>query len=159
MDATFWALVGLILFFVVIFWVKVPGKIGDALDNRADKIRNELDDARRLREEAQALLADYQRKRREAEKEAEDIVSEAKAEAERLTAVTNQALEEMIERRTKAAEAKIAQAEAQAVAEVRDRATDVAVMAAEKILSNKVAGKTADDLIASSIKEVSSRLN
>ena len=159
MDATFWALIGLVLFFVVIFWAKVPGKIGAALDARADKIRNDLDEARRLREEAQALLADYQRKRREAEQEAEDIIAEAKAEAERLTAVTNKALEEMIERRTAAAEVKIAQAETHAVAEVRSRAADVAVAAAEKILTSKVSGKTAEDLVATSIKDVASRLN
>ncbi len=159
MDATFWALISLIAFFALIFYLKVPGKLSGALDDRAVKIRGELDDARRLREEAQALLADYQRKRREAEKEAEDIVTEAKAEAERLTVVTNKALEDMIERRTKAAEVKITQAEAQAVADVRDRATEIAVTAAEKILTAKVSGKTAESLIASSIKEVSSRLN
>jgi len=159
MDATFWALIGLILFFVVIFWVKVPSKIGAALDGRAEKISKELDEARRLREEAQSLLADYQRKRREAEQEAEDIVAEAKAEAERLTEATTKSLEEMIERRTKAAEAKIAQAEAQAVADVRSRATDVAVAAAEKILTSKVGGDKAADLITASIEEVSARLN
>lgn len=159
MDATFWAFIGLVLFFVVIFWVKVPGKIGASLDARAKKIENELEEARRLRDEAQSLLAEYQRKRREAEQEAEDIVAEAKAEAERLTQETNKALEEMIERRTKAAEVKIANAETQAVAEVRARAVDVAVAAAEKILAKKVSGKSAETLISDGIAEVKTRLN
>ncbi|MCW2308237.1 F0F1 ATP synthase subunit B family protein [Rhodobium gokarnense] len=159
MDATFWALVALILFFIVIFWVKVPGKIGASLDARAERIQKELDEARRLREEAQALLADYQRKRREAEQEAEDIIAEAKAEAERLTAVTNKSLEEMIERRTKAAEVKITQAEAQAVAAVRARAADVAVAAAEQILAEKVSGDAASKMIETSIKDVAANLN
>ncbi|PLX36219.1 MAG: ATP F0F1 synthase subunit B [Hyphomicrobiales bacterium] len=159
MDATFWAFIGLVLFFVVMFVAKVPGKIGSSLDDRAKGIEGELDMARKLRDEAQSLLAEYQRKRREAEQEAEDIVAEAKAEAERLTAETNKALEEMIERRTKAAEVKIAQAETMAVAEVRARAADVAVAAAEKILAAKAKGDTAKALIASGIEEVKTRLN
>ncbi len=159
MDATFWALVGLVLFFALIIWLKVPGKVGAALDNRADTIRQELEEARRLREEAQALLAEYQRKRHEAEEEAEAIVAEARHEAERMTIEANQALEEMIERRTRAAERKIEQAEGQALAEVRARATDIAVAAAEAILAAKVKDKVADDLLAKSIEDVRARLN
>ncbi|AXS39527.1 F0F1 ATP synthase subunit B [Breoghania sp. L-A4] len=159
MDATFFALVALILFFGVIVWAKVPGKITGALDSRADAIRDELDEARRLREEAQSLLADYQRKRQEAEGEAEAIIAEAKREAEILTAETNAALEEMIARRTKAAESKIAQAESQAIAEVRARAADVAVLAAEKILTAKVTDAAADKLIADGIAEIKGALN
>jgi len=159
MDATFWALIALILFGGVIAWLKVPGMITKSLDDRADKIRDELNEARRLREEAQSLLADYQRKRREAEGEADAIIAEAKDEAERLTSETNAALEEMIARRTKAAETKIAQAESQAIAEVRAKAADVAVSAAEKILSAKVTGSVADGLITKSIEDVKARLN
>ena len=73
-DATFWALVALIIFLAVVVYLKVPGMIGKSLDDRAEKIRNELEEARKLREEAQALLAEYQKKRKEAEKEAGDIV-------------------------------------------------------------------------------------
>jgi len=159
MDATFWALVGLVLFFALITWIKVPGKVGAALDKRADTIRQELEEARKLREEAQALLAEYQRKRHEAEEEAEAIVAEARHEAERMTTEANQALEEMIERRTRAAERKIEQAEGQALAEVRARATDIAVAAAEAILAAKVKDKVADDLLAKSIEDVRARLN
>ncbi|MEM1049787.1 MAG: F0F1 ATP synthase subunit B [Pseudomonadota bacterium] len=159
MDASFWALVALILFFALIAYLKVPGMVTRNLDSRADKIRDELNEARRLREEAQALLADYQRKRREAESEAEAIVAEAKEDAERLTAETNAALEDMIARRTKAAETKIAQAETQAIAEVRARAADVAVSAAEKVLAAKVTGSVSETLLTKSIEEVRTRLN
>lgn len=159
MDATFWALIALILFFALLYYLKVPGKIGDSLDKRAEKISSELEEARKLREEAQGLLAEYQRKRREAEAEAEAIVAEAKLEAERMTIEANEALQEMIDRRTKAAERKIEQAEGQAVAEVRARAADIAVAAARKILEGKVSGKIADDLMKKSIKEVQGRLN
>ena len=159
MDATFWALIGLILFFVVIFYVKVPAKINGSLDDRAETIRKELEDARKMREEAQALLSEYQRKRHEAEGEAEAIIAEANSEAERLTLETGQALDEMIARRTKSAEDKIAQAESQAIAEVRAKAADIAVAAAEEILAAKVKDKVADDILTKSIAQVKERLN
>ncbi|WP_321499137.1 F0F1 ATP synthase subunit B [Breoghania sp.] len=159
MDATFWATVALVLFFALIVWLKVPGKMSSALDDRAEGIRNELDEARRLREEAQALLAEYQRKHREAEEEAEGIVAEARREAELLTKQTEEALNELVERRTALAETKISLAENQAMAEVRAMAADVAIAAATEILSKKVSGKVADKLIADSIDDVSTRLN
>ncbi|GGE92107.1 ATP F0F1 synthase subunit B [Stappia taiwanensis] len=159
MDATAWSLIGLVLFLGLIAYMKVPAMITGALDKRADGIRQELDDARKLREEAQSLLADYQRKRQEAEVEAEGIIAEAKLEAERLTVEANEALEEMIARRTAAAERKIEQAEGQAVAEVRARAAEIAVTAATDILGKKVAGKVSDELLTKSIGEVKDRLN
>lgn len=159
MDATFFALVGLILFLAVVVYVKVPAKITGSLDSRADDIRNELDEARRLREEAQSLLAEYQRKRQEAEGEADAIIAEAKREAEHLTEATNTALEEMIARRTKAAETKIAQAESQAISEVRARAADVATSAAEKILTAKMTDAAGNKLVADGIKQIKSALN
>lgn len=155
----FWALVSLIIFIGIVVYYGVPGMIIRSLDGRADRISKELDEARQLREEAQALLAEYQRKRREAEEEAEQIVSDAKAEAERMTTEANAKLEDMISRRTKAAEDKIAQAESQAVAEVRARAADLAIAASERILSEKVKGQVADDLIAKSMDSVKSQLN
>ena len=158
MDASFWALVGLILFLALLAYLKVPGMITGSLDNRAKRISDELDEARKLREEAQALLAEYQRKQRDAEQEAADIVAQAETNAERMAADAKQALEELIARRTKMAETKIAQAEAQAMQEVRAAAADAAVAAAERILSSKVTGKAADDQIAASIAEIKSRL-
>ncbi len=158
MDASFWSLIGLILFLALLAYLKVPGMITGSLDDRAKRISDELDEARKLREEAQALLAEYQRKQRDAEQEAADIVAQAEASAERMSADAKQALEELIARRTKMAETKIAQAEAQAMQDVRAAAADAAVAAAERILAAKVTGKAADTQVASSIAEIKSRM-
>lgn len=157
--ATLWAFISLVIFFGVIAWLKVPGKIGAALDGKVAAIEGELNEAKRLREEAAALLDAYKKKAADAELEAQSIVAEAKQLADIATAEANKALDELIARRTKAAEAKIAQAEAQAVAEVRSRATDVAVAAAEKILAAKTSGPAGGDLIARGIAEVAAKLN
>jgi F-type H+-transporting ATPase subunit b len=130
------------------------------IDDRRDRIRAELDEARRLKAEAEALLAQYRRKQHEAEEEAQAIVASAKAEAERLAKEAEAKLEEFVSRRTKMAENKIAQAEAQAVADVRSAAAEAAVAAAaENILTRTVKNKVADDLIAKGIAEVKSKLN
>ena len=159
MDATFWALVGLILFIAVVVYFGAPGMINKSLDARAERIRHDLDEARRLRDEAQQLLAEYQRKRKEAEQEASDIVAAAKREADVLVAEAKQKTEDYVARRTALAEQKIAQAERDAVAEVRGRAVDIAVEAAGKLLADKVdTGKDAS-LFKSALAEVKARLN
>jgi F-type H+-transporting ATPase subunit b len=158
-DATFWAFVALVLFLGLMIYLKVPGVVTAALDKRAETIRKELDEARRLREEAQALLAEYQRKGREAETEAEEIIDQAKREADALGKEAGRRLDEYVVSRTKLAEQKIAQAEAQAIQEVKALSADVAIAAAEKILGAKVKGSTADTLIARSIADVKSKLN
>lgn len=159
LDATFYALVGLIIFLALIVYLKVPGIVGKSLDARADKIRDELEEARRLREEAQSLLAEYQRKRKEAEKEAGEIVAIAQREAHGLLEEAKKKTEEYVTRRNKLAEQKIAQAEVEAVNEVRASAVDIAVAAASKILADKVDAKASADLFKSSLTEVKSRLN
>ncbi len=159
MDATAWALVGLIIFMGIVLYLKVPAMVTKSLDDRAENIRNELDEARGLREEAQNLLAEYQAKRQAAEKEAEEIVAAAKREASLLSEEAARKTAEFVERRTASAEQKIAQAEAQAMADVRASAVDVAIAAAEKIVSDKVTGATASGLIKSSISEIKSKLN
>ncbi|GAA4523073.1 F0F1 ATP synthase subunit B [Chelativorans composti] len=159
MDATFWAFVSLILFLAVLVYVKVPSIVAKALDARADRIRKELEDARALREEAQQLLAEYQRKRHEAEKEAADLVAAAQREAEHIVADAKAKTEEYVARRTKLAEQKIAQAERDAIAEVRARAVDVAVAAAGKILSDTVDGKVGKTLFEQSLAQIKSKLN
>ncbi len=159
MDATFWSLIALIIFFVVIAYFKVPGMIGKALDGRSDKIRNDLEEARRLREEAQQLLAEYQRKRKEAEAEAETIVSSAKREADALKADAERKTEEYVTRRTAIAEQKIAQAEGQAIAEVKAAAVDVAVEAAQNLMGKKMSGATGGDMFKKSLAEVKARMN
>lgn len=158
-DTYFWTALALIGFFAILLYFKVPDSVGKSLDARADAIRKDLDDARRMREEAQQLLADYQRRSREAEEEAKEIVAAAKREAETLASETRKTLAETLERRTKAAEEKIARAEAQAVSEVRSAAVDVALATAEKILRAKVVGTEADALIDSSIRDLKGRLN
>jgi F-type H+-transporting ATPase subunit b len=159
MDATFWALVGLIIFLAVLAYFKVPAMITKGLDDRADKIRNELEEARKLREEAEGVLAEYKRKRIEAEKEAENVVAAAKREADAIASEARAKTEEYVERRTKMAEQKIAQAEADAINAVRSTAVDVAVAATEKLLSDKMTAKSSDDLFKQSIAQVKSGLN
>ncbi len=156
---TFWAFVALILFLVVVVAVGGPGMITRALDSRTQRIRNELDEARKSREEAQALLAEYQRRRRDAEAEAATIVEEARKEARRLTEEANEKLRDLVDRRTKAAENKIAQAEQQATAEIRGRAAELAIAAATNMLTNRVSGSTADRLVNDSIDSVRQRMN
>ena len=158
-DAAFWAFIALVLFVGLIIKMGVPGKIAAALDKRANEIEGELDQARRLREEAQALLAEYQRKAREAESEAEEIVMLAKREAEAMEKEAQAKIADYIARRTKQAEDKIAQAEGQAIADVKGAAADLAVKAAEGILTKKLAGKPGKDLLKASIAEVSTKLN
>ena len=158
-SASLWAFISLLIFFGVIIYLKVPGKIGSALDGKVAAIEAELSEATRLREEASSLLAAYKQKAADAELEAQSIVAEAKQLAEIATAEANKALDELIARRTKAAEAKIAQAEAQAIAEVRSRAADVAVAAAEKLLAAKASGPIGADLVAKGIAEVAGKLN
>jgi len=158
MDATFWATAGLVAFIGLMFYLKVPGKLTGALDKRAEDIRNELDEARKLREEAQALLAEYQRKRRDAEKEAEEIVAGAKREANVMATQAKSKLDDYVERRTKMAEQKIAQAEKQAIQDVRMIAAERAVAASQIILSDKLSDGGAA-LIKSSIAEVKAKLS
>ncbi len=158
-DATFWATVALVLFLGVVVYLKVPGMLGKNLDERAEKIRTELDEARKLREEAQTILAEYQRKRKEAESEAEEIIAAAHHEAEILSAQAREKTKEFVERRTAMAENKIAQAEAQALSDVKSAAVEIAVSAAETIVAGKVTGAAADKIIKSSIAEVKSQLN
>jgi len=158
-NPEFWVMVAFFLFMALLIYYRVPGLIGRALDARAQAIRQELDEARRLREEAQRLLADYQRKSLEAEEEARVIIDQARHEAHALAADTRKSLAESLERRTRLAEDKIARAEAQAVSEVRATAVDVAVAAAEKILKARVVGETASSLIENSIRDLKGKLN
>jgi F-type H+-transporting ATPase subunit b len=158
-EPEFWVAVAFVLFIAVLIYVGAHKKVTEALDQRSARIKAELDEARRLREEAAKLLAEYQRKQGEAEREAAAIIAESKAEAERVAAETHAKTEEFIARRTKLAEAKIGQAEAQALADVRAAAADAAVAAAETILRETAKGKVADDLIARGIADVKAKLN
>jgi F-type H+-transporting ATPase subunit b len=158
-EAEFWVAAAFVIFVGVLGYFGVHTLLVKSLDDRRDRIKAELDDARRLKTEAEALLATYRRKQQEAEQEAQAIVTSAKAEAERLAAEAETKIEEFVVRRTKMAEGKIAQAEAQALADVRSAAAEAAVAAAEMILARTVKDKVADDLIAKGIADLKGKLN
>jgi F-type H+-transporting ATPase subunit b len=158
-DAPFWALLGLIIFLAILVYMKVPRTISGSLDGRAAAIREELETARKLRIEAEALLAEYKRKAATADSEARAIVDQATREAEALGREARQRMEEYVASRTRMAETKIAQAEAQALQEVRALSADVAIAAAERILAVKTKGAPGDALIEKSIADVKARLH
>ncbi len=158
-DATFWAAVALVLFLALIAWLGVPKTLGAALDRRAAAIDTELKEARRLREEAQALLAEYQRKAREAQKEAEEILEIARREAAAYATEAAQRTDDYVARRARLAEQKIAQAETRAIQEVRSLSVDLAIAAAERVLGGEVKGDTASGLLDRAIGDVRTRLN
>ena len=157
-DAAFWATIALFVFIGVVLYLKVPGMIGKALDGRIAAIEKELAEAERLRQEAKFLLEEYEAKRQAAATEAESIVAAAREEAFRMTAEAKTSLEALIARRTKAVEDKFAQAEAQAVSEVRARSADVAVEAARVLLTRQMSTK-GDTLVDRAIQDVGAKLN
>jgi F-type H+-transporting ATPase subunit b len=159
MSAEFWVAVAFFAFVGLLVYLKVPAVLGKALDDRSEAIRKELDEARRLREEAQQLLADYKQKQRRAEDEAKAIVEQAEREAQALREQSEKALKETLDRRARLAEEKIARAEAQAVSEVRSAVVEAATGAAERVLRQRVAGGTADGLIDQSIRDLRGKLN
>lgn len=159
LQAEFWVAVAFVMLLGVFAYFGVHRTVLKALDNRRDRIRAELDEARRMREEASALLVEYKARQATAEREAQEIVTSAKEEAERIAAEAKAKLEDFIARRTKSAEGKIALAEAQALADVRAAAANAAVAAATTILSQSVKGELADDLLTKGIGEVRAKLN
>ncbi len=158
-EAEFWVAVGFVILMGVFGYVGVHKTVLTALDHRRDRIKAELDDARRLKDEAAKLLAEYKTRHAAAEREAQDIIASAKADAERIAAEAKTKMEDFVARRTKTAEAKIAQAETQAIADVRAAAAEAAVTAATSIMSQSVKGQVADDLISKGIKDVRDKLN
>ncbi|MBU1176809.1 MAG: ATP F0F1 synthase subunit B [Alphaproteobacteria bacterium] len=157
-DNSFWATVGLVIFIGIAIYAGMPRAIVGMLDSRIRKIEDDLNQAKRLREEAQALLADYGRRRKEAEAEAADIITAAQEEAKRMRAEAEEELKDMVIRRTKAVEDRIAHAEATALSEVRSRSADVAIEAARSILTRQMAEK-GDELLDASIKNIARDLN
>ncbi len=154
-----WVSIGICIFFGILIWKKVPQSILGMLDSRANAISKELNDAKQLHEEASDLLAQYKQKQAEAEKEASVILEEAQAQAKRYAAEARAALDVQIERRAKVAEERIAQAEAQAVNEVRVLAAEAAVKAAETLITERMSDARSSELIKSAIKEIPNKLN
>ncbi|OYW68503.1 MAG: ATP F0F1 synthase subunit B [Bosea sp. 12-68-7] len=156
---TVWVGVAFVIFFAILAYFGVPKAIVAALDARGEKIAQELAEARRLRLEAEKLLAEYEAKRKAAETEAAGIVAAANEEAKRLAAEAETKLNDFVARRTKSAEEKIALAESQAEAEVRAAAAEAATKAAELIIRSQVGGKAGDALFAAGLNEVKAKLN
>ena len=154
-----WVAIAFVILMILFAYLGIHKTVLKALDHRGERIKAELDDARRLKEDAAKLLADYKARSASAEREAEEIISNAKADAERIAAEAKAKMEDFVARRTKTAESKIALAEAQALADVRAAAAEAAVTAATTILSQSVKGPVADDLLAKGITEVRSKLN
>src|SRR5882724_13007188 len=159
LEAEFWVAVAFVILMAIFAYVGVHRTVLKALDHRSERIKAELDDARRLKDEAAKLLAEYQARHASAEREAQDIIASAKAEAERIASEAKTKMEDFVARRTKTAESKIALAEAQAVADVRAAAANAAVAAASTILSQSVKGPVADELLTKGIAEVREKLN
>lgn len=158
-EPEFWVSIGFLAVIGIFLWVGAPKMIGKMLDDRAASIQAELSEASRLRAEAEALLADYKRKAANAETEAAAIVTEARADAQRIAAEMNAALAVQIERRGKQAQDKIAQAEAIATAEIRALAADAAAAAAEKLIAARMDEKRAGALVEQGLKDLGSKLN
>ena len=154
-----WVAIGLIAFLVIVAAVGAPKLIGGQLDAKAAKIQGELDEAARLRAEAEALLAQIRKEKVEAEAQAADMLKAAEADARRLEEEAMAKLEDSLARRQALAERRIAQAEAQASAEVKAAAADLAAKAAEAILTQRAASQKADPLLDGAIAEIGSRLN
>src|SRR6266567_436264 len=158
-EPEFWVAVAFVILMAVFAYLGIHRTVLKTLDHRSQRIKAELDDARRLKEEAARVLAEYKARHASAEREAEDIIASAKADAERIASEAKAKMEDFVARRTKTAESKIALAEAQALADVRAAAADAAITAASTILTQSVKGPVADDLLAKGIAEVKAKLN
>ena len=158
-DTTFWAFIGLVAFFAVLAFFGVHKTIGKALDDRAENIRKELDEARRLREEAQEMLASYERRQREAADEAEEIIRQARQEAEYLRTNAKKEIAQRIERRRALAERRIEQAEASAVKEIRQRAADLATEAAASLMKSQLSKTQRNAIVKDDIASLKAKLN
>ena len=158
-EAEFWVGVGLLIFLaIVIFVAKAPKTVAAALDAKRDKIQADLNEAARIRAEAEAMLADIRAQREEAERQSAEMLAAAKADAKRLQADAKVKLEEQVKRRADLAERKIANAEAQATAEVKAAAAELAAQAAEQVLGQRIAGAKSDPLVDDAIGQLAGRL-
>ncbi len=158
-EPEFWVAISFFTFVGVVLYLGVHKKIAAALDARATQIKKELGEAKRLREEAEKVLADYRKKQGEAVKETEAIINLASKEAEILAAETRRSMKEHFDRRMKLAEDKIARAEAEALREVREAAADAAVAAAQTVIAAKLTPDAADRFVKQGIDALKGKLN
>ena len=158
-DPATWAAISFVGFIAILLWKKVPAAINQSLDERAGSIESELEEARKLRIEAQDILADYQAKQKNADKDVSAIVEQAQREAELLAAETRGNMKDMLARRLQAAEDRIVQGERQAAGEIRSIAADLSVAAAEKIMGAGVAGNVNDALFSDTLSDLKTKFN
>ena len=158
-DTSLWVLVGFIVVIAIFVRQGVGKMLSGFVEGRAKEIESSLDQARNLREEAQKLLADYQKRQREAEGEAETIVAQAKADAKAMTAEAKAKLDDQVARRTAAARDRIERAEAQALAEVRAQTADLAIDAAREIIKSRTDGAAQKHLLDRALADVRGKLN
>lgn len=158
-NTDFVVLLAFLLFIAILFYFKVPGLLGGMLDKRADDIKSELDEARRLREDAQTLLASYERKQKEVQEQADRIVAAAKEEAKAAGDQARVDLEKSVERRMAAAQEQIASAESSAVKAVRDQAVTIAVGAARDVIAKQMTATDGNALIDDAIAQVGAKLH
>ena len=158
-SAELWVLVGLLIFVAIVVAAGVPKMVAKALDDKGAKIQSELDEAARLRAEAEAMLAQIRQEKAEAEAQAADMLAAAEADARRIEAEAKAKLEEALTRRQALAERRIAQAEAQATTVVKAAAADLAAKAAQDILTARLAAAKSDPLIDAAIKQIGDKLN
>lgn len=158
-DATFWVAVCVSIFLLILLFKGAFKAMGKALDDRAEEIESDLNEARRLREEAQALLAQYQRQQKEAEEQAESIIAQARKDAEAMAIRSRADLKERLDRRATQAEAKIANAESQALAEVRAKAAELAISGAEGLLKGNMTAADHKSMVAEGIAGLGKTLN
>ncbi|MEH6664687.1 MAG: F0F1 ATP synthase subunit B [Brevundimonas sp.] len=158
-NAELWVGVGLLLFLAILIVARVPAMVAGVLDGKAAKIQADLDEAARLRAEAEALLAQIRQEKAEAEAQAAEMLAAAESDARRMEADARARLEESLARREQMAERKIAQAEAQATADVKAAAVELAAAAAERILADRLAASSTDPMADEAISQIGSRLN
>ncbi len=158
-NTDFVVLLAFLLFIGIILYFKIPSKIGEMLDARSASIKSELDEARALRDEAQSLLASYERKQKEVQEQADRIVAAARDEAQEAAVSAKDDIATSITRRLAAAEEQIQSAQASAIKEVRDQAVLVAVGAAQDVIAKQMDAKSANALIDDAIAQVSAKLH
>jgi F-type H+-transporting ATPase subunit b len=156
-DPTFWVAIAFVIFVIAVF-KPIRSTLLGGLDAKIAEIRQEVEEAEKLREETQRLLANYQRQQRQALQDAENIVTRAREEAERHRTEGNEAMKDMVRRQEEQARDKIAQAGVSAIQEIRTMSVELAMVAAEKLLADRLAGPEGGRLIDQSIEEISSKL-
>lgn len=158
-NTNFVVLIAFLLFVGLLIYLKVPGKLSGMLDERANGIQSELDEARSLREEAQSILAEYERKQKEVQNQADQIILHAKEEAKNAAAAAKDNLKASIKRRLASAEDQILSAQTAAVKEVKDTAVIVAIAAAKDVISSGMNVSHANELIETAIKDTNGKFH